>query len=184
MTSDHYKILGITSDADITVIKKAYRKYAKQYHPDKNPGNDSAAQQFKEINNAYEVLKIGSERASYDRSRQQNMKNATHVKTEQDAPRQQTYRRSTQQAPFSRSGKSQAAYFIHRSAMYTRYASRIIFFCSLLGGISYIHHTQATAFQSADILVKEIMLPLNHVTDVFKNIPGSEKPNSKIIRVK
>lgn len=63
---DYYKILGVSKKADEKEIKKAYRKLARQYHPDHNPGNDSAEEKFKEINEAYEVLGSADNRAKYD----------------------------------------------------------------------------------------------------------------------
>lgn len=53
---DYYAILGVAQDADATAIKKAYRKLAVKYHPDKNPGDSEAEVKFKEITEAYEVL--------------------------------------------------------------------------------------------------------------------------------
>lgn len=67
MPKDYYKILGVTKDASDKDIKKAYRKLAKQYHPDANPNNPGAEARFKEINEAYEVLGDEQKRAQYDR---------------------------------------------------------------------------------------------------------------------
>jgi len=53
---DYYKILGVSKNSSTEDIKKAYKKLALQYHPDKNPGNKEAEEKFKEINEAYEVL--------------------------------------------------------------------------------------------------------------------------------
>src|ERR1044072_7862095 len=64
---DYYEILGVSKDADGEVIKKAYRKLAMQFHPDKNPGNDEAEEKFKEAAIAYEVLSDREKRARYDR---------------------------------------------------------------------------------------------------------------------
>ena len=64
---DFYAVLGVSRDADADVIKKAYRKLAMQYHPDKNPGNKEAEEKFKEAARAYEVLGNADKRARYDR---------------------------------------------------------------------------------------------------------------------
>jgi curved DNA-binding protein len=64
---DYYKILGITRTAKPDEIKKAYRRLALKYHPDKNPGDNTAAQKFHEINEAHEVLSNPEKRKKYDR---------------------------------------------------------------------------------------------------------------------
>ena len=64
---DYYEVLGVGKDADVTVIKKAYRKLAIQYHPDKNPGDHTAEEKFKEAAEAYEVLSDPDKKARYDR---------------------------------------------------------------------------------------------------------------------
>jgi curved DNA-binding protein len=63
---DYYQILGVTKNADESEIKRAYRRLARQYHPDKNPGNQAAENKFKDINEAYEVLGDAQNRAKYD----------------------------------------------------------------------------------------------------------------------
>jgi curved DNA-binding protein len=63
---DYYKVLGVPRDASEKDIKRAYRKLAVQFHPDKNPGDKKAEDQFKEINEAYEVLGDPTKRARYD----------------------------------------------------------------------------------------------------------------------
>lgn len=63
---DYYKILGVPRDADGAAIKKAYRKLARQYHPDMNPDNPQAEAKFKELNEANEVLSDPEKRAKYD----------------------------------------------------------------------------------------------------------------------
>ena len=63
---DYYKVLGVDKDADDKTIKKAYRKLAKQYHPDLHPDDKKAQEKFKEINEAYEVLSDPEKRKTYD----------------------------------------------------------------------------------------------------------------------
>jgi len=63
---DFYELLGVGRDANDDQLKKAYRKMAKQYHPDANPGNKEAEAKFKEISEAYSVLSDSSKRKSYD----------------------------------------------------------------------------------------------------------------------
>jgi len=63
---DYYEVLGVERKATADDIKKAYRKMAIKYHPDKNPGNHEAEEQFKEANEAYEVLSDSDKRATYD----------------------------------------------------------------------------------------------------------------------
>lgn len=66
-TKDFYEILGVSRDAEPDVIKKAYRRLAMQFHPDKNPGNKEAEEKFKEAAAAYDVLSDPDKRAKYDR---------------------------------------------------------------------------------------------------------------------
>lgn len=66
-TKDYYKILGVDKNASDDDIKKAFRRLARKYHPDLNPGNKSAEDKFKEINEAYAVLSDSKKRAEYDR---------------------------------------------------------------------------------------------------------------------
>lgn len=66
---NYYTILGVREDAGVEEIKKAYRRLAKQYHPDANPGNKAAEEKFKEISEAYDVLSDPQKRQQYDQMR-------------------------------------------------------------------------------------------------------------------
>lgn len=64
---DYYEVLGVARDSSDDDIKKAYRKLAVKYHPDKNPGDKAAEEKFKELGEAYEILSNADKRAAYDR---------------------------------------------------------------------------------------------------------------------
>ncbi len=65
--ADYYQTLGVEKNADNDAIKKAYRTLAMKYHPDRNPGDKESERKFKELSEAYEVLKDAEKRAAYDR---------------------------------------------------------------------------------------------------------------------
>src|ERR1700761_1470473 len=67
MKADCYETLGVAKGASGEDIKRAYRKLAMQFHPDRNPGDAAAEQKFKDVSHAYDILKDDQKRAAYDR---------------------------------------------------------------------------------------------------------------------
>ena len=109
---DYYKVLGVEKASDEKAIKKAYRKLAREYHPDVNPDDASAEQKFKEITEAYEVLSDKEKRSTYDKYSAQFGKDwqqgAAYEQAQQQRGRRQqgsrgayTYSRSGEQQDFS-----------------------------------------------------------------------------------
>ena len=84
---DYYKILEVPENADISEIKKKYRKMAMKYHPDRNAGDEKAVKKFREITEAYEVLSNDKRRKEYDykrkneRNPQKNKNNKENFKS-------------------------------------------------------------------------------------------------------
>jgi molecular chaperone DnaJ len=72
--TDYYQLLGVSRTADTEEIKKAYRQLALQYHPDRNQGSKESEERFKEVTQAYEVLRDPEKRAVYDRYGEQGLK--------------------------------------------------------------------------------------------------------------
>src|SRR3546814_13670101 len=73
---DYYDVLGAARGASKDDLKRAYRKLAMQYHPDRNLGDAEAEQRFKELNEAYDVLKDDDKKAAYDRIGHEAFENA------------------------------------------------------------------------------------------------------------
>lgn len=89
---DYYKVLGLGKNASPAEIKKAYRKLARKYHPDLNPGNAEAEQKFKQINEAHEVLGDPEKRPKYD----QYGKDWAHAEAFEEARRSEARSRASQ----------------------------------------------------------------------------------------
>lgn len=76
---DYYEVLNVARDADADTIKRAYRKLAMQFHPDRNNGSPEAAERFKEATEAYEILRDPQKRAAYDRFGHAGVKGGAHA---------------------------------------------------------------------------------------------------------
>lgn len=89
---DYYKILEVTTDATQDYIKKAFRRLAKKYHPDRNINNDNALRKFQEVNEAYEVLSNEDSRKKYAQEmfKQSNSKE-TNSKNKNDSNEKEKY---------------------------------------------------------------------------------------------
>ena len=81
MAKDYYEILGVKKDASGEEIKKAYRRLALKYHPDKNPGDKQAEEKFKDASEAYEVLHDPEKRKAYDTRGSQGLLIVLHQRT-------------------------------------------------------------------------------------------------------
>lgn len=95
---DYYAVLEIHEEADLATIKKSFRVLAKKYHPDLNPDDETAAEKFIEVNEAYNILSDEKARKRYDRSRKK--------KTEQGAKQQE---KTTGEQPNYKYNESESA---------------------------------------------------------------------------
>ena len=86
MARDYYALLGVAKDADDAALKKAYRKMAMRWHPDKNKGSAEAEKKFKDISEAYDVLSDSNKRAIYDKYGEEGLKAGFQPGTPEGAP--------------------------------------------------------------------------------------------------
>ena len=110
----HYEVLGVERDADDAALKKAYRKLALKLHPDKNPGDEAAAEKFKELGAAYETLTDATERRWYRRPGVHHSEQRRRRGCDMDIPRSSgaaaaatwIFRRDASRSPLRRRGYS------------------------------------------------------------------------------
>ncbi len=157
---DYYKVLGVPKDSDEQAIKKAYRKLARKYHPDLNPGDQTAEQKFKEINEANEVLSHPENRKKYD----EYGKDWQHADAYEQAKQQQS-QYSSQQQQYSSSNQFNESDFSD-------------FFESMFGGASRGQQRQ-TGYRGQDYNA-ELQLDLK---DVYTSHKRTLTVNGKNIRI-
>jgi curved DNA-binding protein len=158
---DYYKILGITKTATNQDIKKAYRKFARKYHPDLNPNDKVAEKNFKEINEANEVLSNPENRKKYD----QYGKDWEHAEAFDKAKQQQQYRGSAQQHQQDSGGFNESDFSD--------------FFESMFGGRSSRQQSGSIKYRGQDFNA-ELHLDLN---DVYASHKRTLTVNNKNIRI-
>ena len=76
---DYYEVLGVDRSVSKDDLKKSYRKLAMKYHPDRNPGDEKAAEKFKELSEAYEILSDDQKKQAYDQFGHQGVNSKTHT---------------------------------------------------------------------------------------------------------
>ncbi len=156
---DYYKILGVSKSATEKEIKTAYRKLARKYHPDLNPGNKDAEQKFKEINEANEVLSVAEKRKKYDQYGK-DWKHGDEYKKAQQRQGRQSRQKSRRQ------GFSNAEYSDFFESMFG-------------GGRSSYRQSQSPKFKGQDYNAE---LHLN-LTDVYTTQKQVLTVNGKKIRL-
>lgn len=156
---DYYKILGLTKGADEKEVKKAYRKLARKFHPDLNPNDSEAEKNFKQINEANEVLSDSEKRKKYD----QYGKDWQHAEEFEKAKSQRQSRNRSQQ--YSRSSGQEGDFSD--------------FFESMFGGAGFGRQEQQVKFRGQDFNAE---LRLN-LTDVIKTHKRTLTVNGKNIRI-
>lgn len=153
---DYYKVLGLDNKATEKDIKKAYRKLARKYHPDLNPGDKTAEKKFKEINEANEVLSNPENRKKYDKYG----KDWEHAEAYEQAAQQRANQRQHQQSDFEGEDFSD-------------------FFSSMFGGSAGRSHRTNARYRGQDFNAE---LHLN-LKDILKNQKQTLTVNGKNIRL-
>jgi curved DNA-binding protein len=156
---DYYKILGVEKNATQDDIKKAYRKFARKYHPDVNPGDKEAEKKFKEINEANEVLSHSENRAKYDKFGEHWKHGEEYEKAQQQQQRQYG-------GGFSEAHFGEGADFSD-------------FFQSMFGGNTGNFGSSSGKFKGADVHA-ELNL---HLRDAAKTHQQTFEINGKKVRI-
>ncbi len=166
---DYYKILGVEKNATADQIKKAYRKLARKYHPDVNPGDKEAERKFKEINEANEVLSHPENRAKYDKYGE----NWKHGEEYEKARQQQQQQYSSDQGGFG-GGFS--------SSDFAQGEDFSDFFQSMFGGGGFSSRSRGSA--SGKFKGQDVSAELNlHLRDAAKTHQQTFEINGKKVRI-
>lgn len=168
---NYYDILGVQKSATADEIKSAFRKLAKQYHPDKNPGNKAAEEKFKEINEAYEVLSDTEKRKKYD-----NISNGWGRYQNQDFGNVNDWFKNSQ---YSRTGSNGSNFDFFGQG------GASDFFKAFMSGLfdNFGNTTQQT-YQQVDNTDLDVELPINlTLEEAYNGCTKKLKSNSKTLQV-
>ncbi len=167
---NYYDILGVQKNASADEIKSAFRKLAKQYHPDKNPGNKTAEEKFKEINEAYEVLSDNDKRKKYD-----NLSNGWGQYQNQDFGNVNDWFRNSQYSR-TRTGSSNFDFFGQGGAS--------DFFKAFMSGLFDNSGNPQQTYEQVDNSVLDIELPIDlSLEEAYSGCTKKLKSNSKTLQV-
>ncbi|MDQ0477586.1 MULTISPECIES: DnaJ C-terminal domain-containing protein [Chryseobacterium] len=165
---DYYKVLGIDKKATADEIKKAYRKLARKYHPDVNPGDKEAERKFKELNEANEVLSNAANRTKYDQY-------GEHWKHSEEYEKAQQQQRQSQQG---------RRYGDFADADFGEGADFSDFFQSMFGGSSGSFGRSSRGSASGKFKGQDVEATLNlHLRDAAKTHQQTFDINGKKVRI-
>ena len=155
---DYYEVLGVPKNADEKAIKKAFRKLARQYHPDVNPGNKEAEEKFKQINEANTVLSDPERKAKYDRYASQYGEHWEQAEAYEQQSRQQAGRRSSTSSsedPYARYGgnpfQSSGSYSYQRTGAESDFSDLFEEMFGARGAFNEYKRSGARRFTGADL---------------------------------